>query len=343
MASHWRDKSRHLEVQMHAGNGRYEQHQHAPASTVLYGNLRAEILRCLRIRQDDAAADHRGLAPSCIYLRAHGDRVGDLLQDLVERLYICDQPVKPTPPECARLLGQISGVVAIDDLDASPDRVGYLLEVLSGCSLVIGSARPVLGRHGSSHKLDGLPEQTALALIADGLGRELTAEERAAAGRLATAVDGQPLHLRQCAALAREGRHTLRSLAQQAAHDPQILDRLAINALAQHERRAPGRAGAGCGHVAASCRRRRHRPSRLPGPVARVAAPARPGRAGPGPVRPAGVQGGKLPSDTAQRSGPGRRGPRAQQLAGRGGPHRCAVPVSSRDGPFHDGVRRRAR
>lgn len=48
-------------------------------------------------------------------------------------------------------------------------------------------------------------------------------------------------------------------------------------------------------------------------------------------------------SDTAQRSGPGRRGPRAQQLADRGGPHRCGVPVSSRGGPLHDGVRRRAR
>jgi hypothetical protein len=51
-------------------------------------------------------------------------------------------------------------------------------------------------------------------------------------------VDGQPLHLRQFAALAREGRHSLLSLARQAAHDPEILDRLSINALGQHERRA---------------------------------------------------------------------------------------------------------
>ncbi len=171
MASHWRDKSRHLEVQMHAGNGRYEQQQHAPVSTVLYGNLRAEIIsnrgtRIQRVgfRQSDAdllsprqpeetqkplmvgrerqIADavaairagrpagfyaacgygkttllrtiaatgaERGLAPSCIYLRAHGDRVGDLLQDLVDRLYICDQRVKLTPSECARLLGQDPG------------------------------------------------------------------------------------------------------------------------------------------------------------------------------------------------------------------------------------------
>ena len=185
-----------------------------------------------------AAAAQRGLAPSCIYLRADGDRVGDLLQDLVTRLYVFDRPVKLTQEECGQLLGQVSAIVAIDDLRVTDDQLGYLLEVLSGCSLVIGSAQPVLGRRGSSRQLDGLPDESALALVAGNLGRPLAAEEVAAAGSLVTAVDGQPLHLRQCAALAREGRHTLRALARQAAGDPEILDRLSINALAQHQRRA---------------------------------------------------------------------------------------------------------
>ena len=185
-----------------------------------------------------AAAAERGLAPTCIYLRADGNRVGDLLQDLVRRLYVVDRPVKLTQPECGQLLGQVSAIVAIDDLRVSADQVGYLLEILSGCSLVIGSAQPVLGRRGGSRQLDGLPDESALALIADNLGRPLTADEAAAAGSLVAAVDGQPLHLRQCAALAREGRHSLRSLARQAADDPEILDRLSINALAQHQRRA---------------------------------------------------------------------------------------------------------
>ena len=185
-----------------------------------------------------ATASERGIAPNCIYLRADGDRVADLLQDLVAKLYESDQPVKPTPQECAQLLGQVSAVVAVDDLRASPDQVRYLLDVLSGCGLVMGSAQPVLGRRGSSWKLDGLPEQSALALLAGDLGRPLTAEELAAARHLVAAVDGQPLHLRQCAALAREGRHSLRSLARQAVHDPEVLDRLSIDALARHERRA---------------------------------------------------------------------------------------------------------
>jgi len=185
-----------------------------------------------------AAAAERGLGPRCLYLRADGDRVGDLLQDLVTRLYVFDRPVKLTKQECGQLLGQVSVIVALDDLRVSADQLDYLLEVLSGCSLVIGSAQPVLGRRGSSRQLDGLPDAGALTLVADNLGRPLTVEEVAAARSLVAAVDGQPLHLRQCAALMREGRHSLGSLARQAAADPEILDRLSIDALAQPQRRA---------------------------------------------------------------------------------------------------------
>jgi hypothetical protein len=101
----------------------------------------------------------------------------------VAGLYVCDQPVKLTPQECSRLLGQVSAVIAIDDLRARPDQVAYLLEILPGCSLVIGSADPVLGGGSSSHRLAGLPEETALTLLADDLGRPLTGEEHDAARR----------------------------------------------------------------------------------------------------------------------------------------------------------------
>jgi len=185
-----------------------------------------------------AVASERGLADACIYVRADRDRVDDLLQQMVARLYVAERPVKLTANQCALLLSQVTAVVAVDDIDARPDQVGYLLDVLSGCSLVIGSARPVLGGRGISHDLDGLPEQSALALIAGELGRPLTAEELPAVKQLRTSVNSQPLHLRQCAALAREGRHSFRSLARQASHDPGALDRLSINALAQDERRA---------------------------------------------------------------------------------------------------------
>jgi tetratricopeptide (TPR) repeat protein len=185
-----------------------------------------------------ARASERGAAPACLYLRADRDRVADLLQHLAARLYTCDRPVQLTPGQCAQLLGQVSAVIAVDDLSAGPEKIGYLLDVLRGCSVVIGSAQPVLGRRGSSQDLAGLPDDAALALVAGDLGRSLTSQEIPAARRLAAAVDGQPLHLRQAAALVREGGHSFEWLARKAEHDPGVLDRLTISALAGHQRRA---------------------------------------------------------------------------------------------------------
>ena len=185
-----------------------------------------------------ASASEWYSASSCIYLRADRDRVEDLLQRLVDQLYRADQPVKLTPGECAQLLRQSHLIVAIDDAPADPAQVGYLLEVLSGCSLVIGSARQVAVRGGSSHELAGLPVDAALSLLAADLGRSLTDQELRAAQDLAATVDGQPLHLKQAAALVREGSHSFQSLARQAAADPTVLDRLSISALTTNERRA---------------------------------------------------------------------------------------------------------
>lgn len=148
-----------------------------------------------------ASVSERYSTVGCIYLRADRDRVEDLLQQLVTELYSSDQPVKLTPGECAQLLGQAGLIIAVDDAPADPAQVGYLLDVLSGCTLVIGSARRVPVRGGSSHDLAGLPVNAALSLLAAGLGRSLTSQELPAAQDLVAAVGGQPLHLKQAAAL----------------------------------------------------------------------------------------------------------------------------------------------
>jgi beta-lactam-binding protein with PASTA domain len=185
-----------------------------------------------------ASVSERYSTAGCICLRADRDRVEDLLQQLVTELYGSDQPVKLTPGECAQLLGQAGLIIAVDDAPADPAQVGYLLDVLSGCTLVIGSARRVPVRGGSSHDLAGLPVGAALSLLAAGLGRSLTSQELPAAQDLVAAVGGQPLHLKQAAALVNDGSHSIASLARQASADPAALDRLSIGALTDHERRA---------------------------------------------------------------------------------------------------------
>ena len=185
-----------------------------------------------------ASVSERYSTVGCIYLRADRDCVEDLLQQLVTELYSSDQPVKLTPGECAQLLGQAGLIIAVDDAPADPAQVGYLLDILSGCTLVVASAHRVPVRGGSSHDLAGLPVNAALSLLAAGLGRSLTSQELPAAQDLVAAVGGQPLHLKQAAALVNDGSHSIASLARQAAADPAALDRLSIGALTDRERRA---------------------------------------------------------------------------------------------------------
>ena len=185
-----------------------------------------------------AVAAGRGIAPRGLYLRMDSDRVDDLLHQLVTRLFSSTRAVKLTPGQCAQLLGPVNAVVAIDDVAANPEQVGYLLDVLRGGRVVIGGARPVLDRRGISQDLAGLPDEAALALLADELARPLEDAERPAARRLVAAVAGQPLHLQQAAALVRAGGHSLASLAGQAERDPEVLDRLSVMALAEGPRRA---------------------------------------------------------------------------------------------------------
>ena len=185
-----------------------------------------------------ASATERHPAFSCVYLRADGNRVEDLLHQLVTELYRSERRVKLTPAECAHLLHLKNLVAVVDDAPADPAQVGYLLDVLPGCRFVLGCSTRVPVRGGSSHDLPGLPADAALSLLAADLGRPLTSQELPAARSLAAVAGGQPLHLKQAAALVREGSHSLASLAWQAADDPAVLDRLSIGSLSDRERRA---------------------------------------------------------------------------------------------------------
>jgi hypothetical protein len=188
------------------------------------------------LRQLASTASQEMARPS-VYLRLGKERLDDTLQRLFDASYTSPQPFKPTPEQRAQLLGQVSSVVLLDDLTLEPNAVGQLVASLPGCSLILASTQPLLGRHGTSVTISGLTDRAAEQLIADDLGRPLTAAEAAAVGDLAAAVVGQPLRLHQAAALAREDGHSLAELATRAARDPQVLDRLSINALAEQQRR----------------------------------------------------------------------------------------------------------
>jgi hypothetical protein len=189
------------------------------------------------LRQLAAVDGGEDLTRPWVYLRLGKERLDDTLHRLFDASYTSPQPFKPTPEQRAQLLGQVNSVILLDDLTVGAAEVGQLVANLAGASVVVASTRPVLGRHGMSVNLAGLTDAAAVDLVAHDLGRPLTAAEEPAVHALAQAVDGQPLHLHQAAALAREDGRSLEELATRAAGDPQVLDRLSVNALAEQERR----------------------------------------------------------------------------------------------------------
>lgn len=187
------------------------------------------------LRYVAATALAEGFAQPGVYLQAGPGGLRDLLHRLVGELYTADEPVKLPPDQCAEVLGQVHTLVAADDVALTRGQADYLQTVLPECSLLLSSRHPVLGQD-DSHQLGGLPEEAALQLVIDDLGRPLSPGETADVRRLVGAADGRPLHLRQAAALVREGQQSFAALAERAERDPEALDRLSVGALAERYR-----------------------------------------------------------------------------------------------------------
>ena len=189
------------------------------------------------LRQLAAVDGGEDLTRAWIYLRLGKEQLDDTLQRLFDASYTGPEPFKPTTEQRAQLLGQVNSVILLDDVTLGAAEVGQLVANLAGASVIVASTRPVLGRQGMSMNLAGLSDAAAVDLVASDIGRPLTAAEEPAVRALAQAVDGQPLRLHQAAALTREDGGSLEELATHAASDPQVLDRLSVNALAEQERR----------------------------------------------------------------------------------------------------------
>ena len=72
--------------------------------------------------------------------------------------------------------------MAADDVELTSGQADDLQSVLPGRSLVLSSRQPVLG-DDDSHQLGGLPDEAALQLVIDDLGRPLSAREMAGVRR----------------------------------------------------------------------------------------------------------------------------------------------------------------
>lgn len=177
-------------------------------------------------------------APS-VYVRVGSTPLDDVLQMVVDRLYSCPEPVKATRAECEAVIRGCRTLVVLDDVPPGSGIPNEAAAALPGCGLVIGSTRPVLTGLGGSRMLHGLSPDAALELYARSLGRGIGADDVTDVRRLLAALDGQPLHVKQAAALVRAGEFTASRLAEEAAAaGPETLDQLSLRRLNGVKRRA---------------------------------------------------------------------------------------------------------
>ncbi|MFK4100754.1 hypothetical protein ACI2L1_11890 [Streptomyces sp. NPDC019531] len=234
----------------------------APAPPTLWGREDELALVCVAAR-DQSAVEFTGTCGAGktallknaaaahadgTYLRVGGTALSDLLQDLMRYFYVYPGPdgTRLSAQQCAQQCAQAlagsragaAGVVALDDVSFSPEQLDYLRRALHRCTLVIGAPTPVLGALGTSTALPPLPEAAAVDLLRREAGRVIPDAELAAVRRLVAAVDGQPLYLRQAAALVRLDGRTFDDLARRAESDPGVLDELSISAIGPQAKRA---------------------------------------------------------------------------------------------------------
>ncbi|WAZ21388.1 hypothetical protein STRCI_002555 [Streptomyces cinnabarinus] len=148
------------------------------------------------------AAERGAAHREVVLLSAAGVPVEDLVEDLFHACYDAED-YKPDPARRRRLMGSVQALLLVDDFEGSADDLADLLDAAPGCDVVVTSAARCAEAEGRTLRLDGLPEEAALALIAQKLDRSLRDDEREAAERYIEAVQGNPLALVQAATAVR--------------------------------------------------------------------------------------------------------------------------------------------
>lgn len=159
------------------------------------GTGKSAVLRSAAARWASTGAD-------LVFLAAAGLAVEDVIHRLFRACYDVTG-YRPDAGELERLMRSIEALIVIDDFEGSNDDLAVLLSAIPSGGLIFASTQRVMFGRGRALRLHGLDEQSAHALLARELGRELGEQELPAAKELCRATAGHPGALVQAAAAIR--------------------------------------------------------------------------------------------------------------------------------------------
>ncbi len=139
-----------------------------------------------------------------VYLTARNQSSSDLRQLLFDAFYECDRICKPTETEIRRSLQETQALILLDDVQLPPDEMEQVLDVAPRSAFALATRQRDRSSEARSLILEGLPLDQAVLLLEREIGRGLDDVDRAVASTLCAALEGDPLRIRQAAALIRE-------------------------------------------------------------------------------------------------------------------------------------------
>jgi hypothetical protein len=139
-----------------------------------------------------------------VYVQARHYTSADLLQVLFEAFYESDELCKPTDAEIRRGLQDRQALILLDDVHLPQHELEQVLDIAPRSAFAVATRERSLWGEVRSVVLKGLPAEDAVLLLERELERPLDVTERTPAASLCAALGGQPLRVRQAAAIARE-------------------------------------------------------------------------------------------------------------------------------------------
>lgn len=159
-------------------------------------------------------------ADGIVYLSARQQVPSDLRQILFEAFHETDEFYKPTEAEIRRGLQDTHALILLDDVHLAPDELEQVLDIAPRAAFVVATRERRLWGEARSFVLKGLPAEDAVSLFEREFERSLEATEQSAAAALCSAVGGNPLRIRQAAAVICDRGLALDGSTDDIAQDP---------------------------------------------------------------------------------------------------------------------------
>lgn len=190
------------------------------------------------VRQLAQVTGDESFPDGVVYLEAPEKGLEDLLQSLFDAFCESQPEFKPPETEIRIALSGLKALIFLDHSNLGRDEVLSLLNVLRSSVFVFSSIERSLWGEGQPVLLRGLPEQEAVMLFQQEVGRLLSEEEQSAVSQICILLQGHPLHILQAASLINERSKPISQLLEelQRDHPEKSILRVSLDGLTEDQK-----------------------------------------------------------------------------------------------------------